>query len=139
MIPKYQLWREGRVVLAVVSGSWDRITAEDYVEDFKNLAAELADAPWAHLVYLEQWQLGVPEIEPVVQQLVQWCSQHQLQFVAQVYCPHMVKRYQLDRMIVQTDEVFQKRVYPTQSEAFDWLASVGFATTSQQLVPPTSR
>ena len=64
MSRKFQIWCEQRVVLAVVSGSWDWITAEQYSTEFKKVAAQLLDSQWAHIVYLDQWELGVPEIEP---------------------------------------------------------------------------
>jgi hypothetical protein len=131
--PKFNLWCEQRVILAVVSGSWDKIAALDYACEFKALAAGLIDAPWAHIVYLEQWQLGVPEMEPVVQDLLQWCIDHNLRFAAQVYCPNMIKQYQLDRMIPGRTPSFERRVYSTQQQAFDWLASVGFAVEPQDL------
>jgi len=134
MTTNFKLWREQRVILAVASGSWDRLTAEDYAEEFKRLAAPLADAPWAHIVYLDQWQLGVPAIEPVIRDLVQWCTDNNLRHVAQVYCPHMVKKYQLDRMIIDRSQVFEKRVYPTEQEAFAWLSSVGFPLGQQSFL-----
>jgi len=130
---KFQLWHEQNVILAVVIGGWDRRTAEEYSAEFKKLASKLLDAPWAHIVYLDQWELGVPEIEPIIQELVQWCIAHNLRFAAQVYCPHMVKRYQLERMIIERTEFFERRVYPTQIEAFQWLASEGFHMQTQDL------
>lgn len=133
MNSKFQLWHEQHVILAVVNGSWDRRTAEEYALEFKKLATTLFDSPWAHIVYLDQWELGVPEIEPVIKELVQWCITHNLRFAAQVYCPHMVKRYQLERMIVERTEHFERRVYPTQYEAFQWLASEGFHMETQDL------
>lgn len=131
MKAKFQLWREQQVILAVVNGSWDRRTAEEYMAEFKKLVAQLKGSDWAHLVYLEQWELGVPEIEPVIKELVQWCIQHHLRFVAQIYCPHMVKQYQLSRMIIDDSETFEKRVYPTQQDAFAWLAAKGFTVQTQ--------
>lgn len=131
MNPKFYLWCEQRVILAVVNGSWDRRTAEEYSAAFKQLATPLAGADWAHIVYLDQWELGVPAIEPVIQELVQWCIQHKLRCAAQIYCPHMVKKYQLERMIIDHTGVFEKRVYPTQHEAFQWLAAEGFDIETQ--------
>jgi hypothetical protein len=131
MSRKFQIWCEQRVVLAVVSGSWDWITAEQYSTEFKKVAAQLLDSQWAHIVYLDQWELGVPEIEPIIRELVHWCIANNLRFAAQVYCPHMVKKYQLERMIVDSTELFERRVYPTQLEAFQWLASEGFPVQTQ--------
>lgn len=131
MKAKFQLWCEQKVILAVVNGSWDRRTAEEYAAGFKQLAAPLVHAPWAHIVYLDQWELGVPAIEPVIQDLVTWCIEHKLRCAAQVYCPNMVKKYQLERMIVDHTAFFERRVYPTQLEAFQWLASEGFLLETQ--------
>ncbi len=131
MNPKFKLWREQQVIMAIANGSWDRRTAEEFSAEFIRLAQPLSQAPWAHLVYLDNWQLGVPEIEPVIKNLVQWCISHKLSYAAQIYCPHMVKQYQLERMIIDSTEVFERRVYPTQEAAFAWLAEKGFYTDSQ--------
>ena len=131
--PKFRLWREQRVILARLSGGWSRFTAEDYASEFKALAAPLAGADWAHIVYLDNWQLGVPEIEPIVQQLVQWCINNGLRCAAQIYCPNMIKQYQLNKMVSDSAGRFEKRVYPNEQAAFAWLASVGFATDTNQL------
>ena len=131
--PKFRLWREQNVILASTNGSWNRFTAEDYAAEFKALAQPLTAAPWAHIVYLDNWQLGVPEIEPVIGALVTWCLDNGLRYTAQVYCPNMVKRYQLDKMIVSSSANFERRIYATEQEAFAWLSSVGFTTDSTQL------
>ncbi|WP_333608881.1 hypothetical protein [Arsukibacterium sp.] len=132
--PKFELWHEQRVILAKARGCWNRYTAEDYAAQFKALALPLAGSDWAHIVYLDDWQLGVPEIEPVVQELVAWCLANGLRYAAQVYCPSMVKQYQLDKMIINCTAHFEKRVYPNEQDAFAWLASVGFSTHCQSLL-----
>ena len=128
---KFKLWREHQVLLAVVNGSWNQQTAEKFSLEFMKTATPLLQAPWAHIVYLDQWELGVPEIEPVIQQLIDWSVRHNLRFAAQVYCPHMVKKYQLERMTTLKSPLFEKRTYPTQQAAFDWLAEEGFRVEQQ--------
>ena len=130
---KFHLWQEEKVILALVSGCWDKRTAEEYSAEFKTIAAKLLNSQWAHIVYLDQWELGVPEIEPVIRELVEWCIANNLRCAAQVYCPHMVKRYQLERMITERTDSFERRVYPTQHEAFQWLAAEGFTLETQDL------
>ncbi|WP_214000609.1 hypothetical protein [Arsukibacterium sp.] len=132
--PKFTLWREQRIILAKANGSWSRFTAEDYTSQFKALAMPLIGEDWAHLVYLDNWQLGAPDIEPVVQDLVRWCLQSGLRYTAQVYCPNMVKQYQLNRMIIDSTSLFEKRVYPDQQDAFAWLASLGYHSQCQNLL-----
>ena len=131
--PKFKLWREQRVILASLSGGWSRFTAEDYASEFKTLAAPLAGTDWAHIVYLDNWQLGVPEIEPIIAGLVSWCLDNGLRYTAQVYCPNMVKRYQLNKMISDSSGQLEKRVYPDPQQAFAWLASLGFKLANPNL------
>jgi hypothetical protein len=131
---KFSLWRDQQLILAVISGGWSKLDAEDYQAQFIQLALPIIDQPWAHIVYLDNWQLGIPEIEPVIQQLVAWCIQHNLRYAAQVYCPHMIKKYQLDRMIVERTDTFEKRAFSAQQDAFQWLKSVGFTTNHADLI-----
>jgi hypothetical protein len=131
--PKFRIWQEQQVILASVNGSWNRFTAEDYAQEFKALAKPLVGTDWAHIVYLDNWQLGVPEIEPVITELVNWCIANGLRYAAQVYCPNMIKRYQLDKMIVEHTAQFERRVYPDEQHALSWLSSLGFAVDSTTL------
>jgi len=130
----FKVWTEQRVVMAVVRGGWNERTARDYAEAFQQAAAPLSGADWAHLVYLDDWVLGVPEIEPVIRDLVAWCQQRRLRYVAHVYSPNMVKQYQLERMISTQNGGFEKRVYADEPAAFAWLAARGFSTNSQRFI-----
>lgn len=132
--PKFTIWRDQQVILAKATGSWNRFTAEDYASQFKALAMPLCGEHWAHIVYLDSWQLGAPAIEPVVQELVSWCLANGLRYAAHVYCPSMVKQYQLNRMVIDSNSTFEKRVYPNQQAAFCWLADLGFTTHCQNLL-----
>lgn len=131
----FTLWTEQQVLLAVVRGGWNERTALDYAEAFKAAAKPLLGDDWAHIVYLDDWELGGPEIEPVVRGLVNWCVNNGLRHAAHVYSPNMVKQYQLNKMVSDTirlsaTEQFEKRVYSTDLEAFAWLHQLGFATES---------
>ncbi len=53
----FKVWTEQRVVMAVVRGGWNERVALDYAESFRQAAAPLAGADWAHLVYLDDWVL----------------------------------------------------------------------------------
>lgn len=129
----FQLWTENNVLLACISGSWDERIASDYRKAFKHEASQFKGRPWAHIVYLDDWQLGTPEIEPIIQDLVTWCLHNGLVLTAQVYCPHSVKRYQLDKMIIEKTLTFKRRVYTEEQSAFNWLAEQGFAVENASL------
>ena len=100
---------------------------QGYSKALKLAAAKFKGQQWAHIVYLDDWQLGTPDIEPIVQELVGWCLQNSLIVTAQVYCPHSVKRYQLDKMIIEKTPTFERRVYANEDDAFNWLEQHGFS------------
>lgn len=134
-MPAFTLWTEQRVLMAVLRGGWNERTALDFADAFKQTAKPLLGQPWAHIVYLDDWELGVPEIEPIVRGLVSWCIDNGLRHAAQVYSPNMVKQYQLDKMVSDRIELspaehFEKRVYSDELAAFAWLAELGFSTDS---------
>lgn len=129
----FQLWTENNVLLACISGSWDERVAYDYCKAFKREASQFNGRSWAHIIYLDDWQLGTPEIEPIIQDLVTWCLHNGLVLTAQVYCPHSVKRYQLDKMIIEKTLTFERRVYTEEQPAFNWLAEQGYVVDNASL------
>ncbi|GGW49382.1 hypothetical protein [Alishewanella tabrizica] len=133
ILNRFQIWSENNVLLACVTGSWDHYVAEDYCKAFKAVAAEFKGQRWAHIVYLDDWQLGTPDIEPIIQNLVTWCLHNGLVLTAQVYCPHSVKRYQLDKMIIDKTLTFERRMYSEEQSAFNWLAEKGFMVENTSL------
>jgi len=54
------------VLLGKASGTWNIETALRFSLEFRQLALSLNTSKWAHIMYLEDWQLGTPEIEPIV-------------------------------------------------------------------------
>ena len=138
----FQIWTEQRVLFAVLRGAWSAETAIDFSVEFKEQALRLIHDDWAHMVYLEDWVLGVPGMEPVIQELVRWCVSHRLRFAAQVYCPNMIKRYQLDRMVAERIGAFERRVFPNPSDAMVWLNSCGYPVAANPfayLMPATAQ
>jgi hypothetical protein len=123
----FRVWTENQVLMAWIRGCWDRQNALDYSKALKLAAAKFKGQQWAHIVYLDDWQLGTPDIEPIVQELVNWCLQNGLIVTAQVYCSHSVKRYQLDKMIIEKTPTFERRVYANEDDAFNWLEQQGFS------------
>ena len=115
------------VLVARLRGSWNEEAALAYENAFMTAAKPLTDIEWAHLVYLDDWDLGVPEIVPVVERLVAWCIDNGLRRSAQVYSPSMLKRYQLDSMVVEEFGDFQRRAFEQEGAAQNWLLSEGFS------------
>ncbi len=123
---EFVLTTNGNVLIARLSGSWNEEAARAYAAAFREQANALGEARWGHLVLLDEWQLGVPEIAPVIEELVHWCIGNGLIRAAQVYSPSLLKRLQLDDMISDHQDDYQRRAFATLPEALVWLEEGGF-------------
>ena len=130
--PKFKIWLDQKVLIAKVKGSWNQQDAEDFAREFKVVVSPLLDHDWASVILLDNWQLGVPGIEPVIKDLVSWKISRGLRYSAHVYWPSIVKEFQLERMVQNVKGRFEMQTFKQPEEAFDWLASKGFTTDNQQ-------
>ena len=126
----FSIWTEQRVLMAVVRGPWSDLTARDYVAAYIDAASALTHDDWAHIVYLDDWGLGSPDIEPIIKNLADWAVRNRLRYFAQVFSPNMVKQYQLNRMLISDLGTCEKRTYAQEADAFAWLNEMGFITDS---------
>lgn len=117
----------GTILRAYISGSWNAETAQTYAAEIKSKAQPLLGSTWGHLVILEDWDLGVPEIQVIIEQLVSWCIENGLTRAAQVYSPSMVKQYQLNKMVLEEMDGFQRNSFTNEASAIAWLAAEGFS------------
>lgn len=132
----FSVWTERSVLLTVVRGGWGERTAMDYCDAFKTAAKPFINAnnglgqDWAHIVYLDDWGLGSPDIEPIIKNLADWAVRNRLRYFAQVFSPNMVKQYQLNRMLISDLGTCEKRTYAQEADAFAWLQEMGFSTNN---------
>ncbi|NVK37558.1 MAG: hypothetical protein HWE18_06515 [Gammaproteobacteria bacterium] len=129
----FDIWRDNTVILARLKGQWNSEMAQTYANDFKALAEPLLNQDWAHIVYLDDWELGTPEFEAVILELVQWVIEHGLKRTAQVYSPSMLKQFQMDRMVKETQGDFVRQVFANEQQAFAWLEAEGYPVENAQL------
>jgi hypothetical protein len=123
---EFDLSLQGNIIVARLHGSWNEEAAEAFEHEFIKLASQLIDKPWGHLVYFDDWDLGVPEINPIIERLVTWCIQNNLKRAAQIYGASLVKKHFIDIMIVEQFGEFQRQAFIEETLAVEWLASGGF-------------
>lgn len=123
---EFEITVQGPVLIARLTGSWNQEAAQAFEKAFVQAADALTTGEWAHLVYLDDWDLGVPEMMPVIERLVGWCVSHGLKRSAQFYCPSMLKKYQLDLMVIDRQGDFERRVFDDEEAAKQWLRSEGY-------------
>jgi hypothetical protein len=131
----FDIWLDNNVVLARLKGQWNEEMATIYADEFKKMASPLLEFDWSHIVYLDDWELGTPEFEPIVIELVSWLIERNLKRTAQVYSPNMLKTFQMDRMVKETFGDFQRQVFSNEKEAFLWLHQEGYTVERQKLLP----
>ncbi|MDO6567069.1 hypothetical protein Q4561_08355 [Alteromonas sp. 1_MG-2023] len=130
----YVIRRDNNIVIIHVKGAWDAIITESFSNDFKNIGRMLSHAPWAHLVYFDEWALSTPDAEPVVNAMLVWAEAHNMTHTARVYKDNALKTYQLDRMIDLEEQKGLTRHFESASEGFSWLAEHGFIAESAKVL-----
>lgn len=123
----YHLWIEDKTLFAEVTGSWNKETALSFENDFKKLASSLS-GDWAHLVYLDDWDLCTPDVFSIIESLVSWCIENGLKRAANVYFGSSLKDAIVNKMIVQKEGEFLRAVFDNPKDAVTWLTMEGFPT-----------
>lgn len=125
----YHLWCNGSTLYAELTGAWNMEAALAFERDMMAHAQTLP-AQWGHLVYLDHWELGTPEITAVIERLVTWCIHNGLQRAANVYEPSGIKSALLKKMVVEEQGEFKRAVFNNSDAAAQWLTQEGFPSTS---------
>lgn len=123
----FQFHVSNTILIARLAGSWNVECSDSFSEQFKHYVKPLIGKPWGHLVILDEWQLGVPQISTVIYELVTWCIDNGLEKSAQVYSDSMIKQYHLDKMIIDRKGNFERQVFRDTGAALQWLNQYGFA------------
>lgn len=121
----YKIWQKGQVIFAELSGAWNKEAAENFKADFEN-AMRFVQAPWGHLVYLDQWELCGGDVFPIIESLVENCINNGLTRAANVYQDSSMKSQFLNKMVVEEQGSFKRSVFDNKQDAIDWLTSEGF-------------
>lgn len=123
----YQLSADDICVYAVVKGSWSYDEAIQFSKDFLDIIKAFEGQPFTHLVYFDRFTFSVPEIEEVIQKLVDKLVSQGLRFTAQVipFEYYNITQFQLAKM-TQTKGLFVKKSFNCLTDAQDWLESQSF-------------
>jgi hypothetical protein len=122
----FNLSVSNNILIARLSDSWNKECAEDFAINFRIKVNPLLGKSWGHLVFLDNWDLCVPEMLPTITDLVTWCIENGLKKSAQVYDDSMIKKYSIDQMVVKQIGGFERRVFSESDKAMTWLNQYGF-------------
>lgn len=123
----FSICTDRNLVVAKVSGAWSKYTAEQYVREFKSRVQSFSSQNWWQMVLLEDWILGTPEIEPIIKDLSIWNFAHHLRATAFVSDVNSLKRFQLEKILVDMPDDYQRQFFSNQKDAYDWLEAQGLS------------
>jgi hypothetical protein len=123
---QWKLEVNNKVLVEWFEGSWNEEAVVAYIEDFKKVVQPLISGEWAILSIFDDWELGVPDIEPHVIKHCQWFKDHGCIKDCHVYSASAVKRMQLEKIIPHTEGNYERLVFSGMKEATHWLKECGF-------------
>ena len=123
---EFELSVSGNILIAHLIGGWNKEAALAFDREFRIAAEPLLADDWGHLVFLDDWSLGVPEMIPIIEDLVQWCVINGLKRAAHVYSPSMLKQMQANDMVAEQLGDFQRCAFRDKESALAWLAQQQF-------------
>jgi hypothetical protein len=123
-------WRivvKDNYVLQWFSGCWNEEAAIKYCHEFREKTERLNGTQWAIISLLDEWELGVPEMES---HLIEHCQKFKDNGCIKdchIYPPSAWKSMQLENMISQTEGNYERRVFVEAEEAMAWMKACEFS------------
>lgn len=127
----YEMWTENQVLMCRPLYRWSERTAINYANTMKEKVANFNGANWGSTVLLDQWELGTPEIELIISDLLEWCLQHNLKRLAMVSANNPIQEFQLDKAMKSIAPDFQRYFFPTGQLADEWMLKQGYPRNHQ--------
>ncbi|GAA5142881.1 hypothetical protein [Thalassotalea piscium] len=117
----FELEIKNKTLLIKAFDSWNVETAIRFFKETRALvcAHKLKNEPWACLVDLTQWELGTPDIWPVVDELNTWANKNNQKYEA-VICSSSLQKLMIER---SQENLFTVEInfFDTVEQARDWL------------------
>jgi hypothetical protein len=137
MLPIDGRWEinvDNNVVMLWFADSWNEEATISFIKEFKTKTQPLIHKQWAIISVFEQWQLGIPAIEKHVIKLSDWFIANGCVKDCHVYSPNFFKRMQLERMIPEIKDTYERRVFADAEHGIEWLAKEGFEISNPQFI-----
>ncbi|QOL26444.1 hypothetical protein LP316_03850 [Thalassotalea sp. LPB0316] len=122
----YQVSYENNIVIATLKGAWNENTAHAFSDDFKLEASALVANNWGHIVYLCDWEMGVPGVDKILESLVAWCIDNGLTHAAHVVGKSKITEKYAGKIVHSKDQIFTKQVFHDEQQALQWLSEFDY-------------
>lgn len=115
-----------RVIITCTSGAWNKEAMQEFCAEYRRKAAPILGAPWASLLMIDNWELGVPEFEPLLKSHLNWATENGLSREAAVFEGGHLREEQMRRNIPTNGPFYQRKNFRTLQQASGWLEGQGF-------------
>ena len=131
---KYSIRVDNQVMIIHCYGSWNEVIARQFIAEFKETARYLYHAPWAHIVFFDDWTLSTPDCEQPINDMLTWAVNHKMTHSVRIYREDALKSYQLNRMMDEQDTSHVIRHFYTEEQGFNWLAECDYLVEQARIV-----
>ncbi|MFT6896665.1 MAG: hypothetical protein ACJA13_001068 [Paraglaciecola sp.] len=131
---QFRVFSQGQIVVSHITGQWSDQTALKYEYAMHELVASLAEREFSHLLFFEDWELSTPDVQPIVERMVDWLVSQGMCCAAEVFSHDPLKEFLLNKVVEEVKgNVFVRR-FSCESDALRWLAEQGFASGKASLI-----
>jgi hypothetical protein len=122
----YKLSLDGQILISHIQGQWSGTTALRYAEEVRELVAGISAPNFAHLLCLDDWELGTPQSQFITERTVSWLVSKGMSVCAEVFSSDHLKEFILNKTTAGVKGILSVRRFDKQLDAQDWLAARGF-------------
>lgn len=122
---RFEVQAFGRVVWIIVTGPFDRQTAEAYRDRVIAVATDVCDQPWIRVTDIRGWELGGPEIIPPLHELMSWSERHNLAHSLNIVSLPHLQTYLLNKMMEDIPRNSKRHMMEEPSAAYRLLHQLG--------------
>jgi hypothetical protein len=122
----WEILVKGNYVLQWFSGCWNEEAAIQYCREFKEKTTHLKGTQWAIISFFDDWELGVPEIEPHVVEHCRLFKENGCIKDSHVYTITAAKNMQLENITPHTEGNYERRVFSDVTDAIAWMKECSF-------------
>lgn len=128
---KWKILARDNYVLQWFGGCWNEEAAIQYCREFQLKTAHLNGTEWAIVSFFDDWELGVPEIEPHVAEHCRLFKENGCRKDCHIYSRTAAKIMQLENIIPHTEGNYERRVFSCETDALAWMKECQFDIDTQ--------
>ena len=125
----WNIYTHRQTLVIHTAGAWNGKAMKQFCDECKQIAQPLIETanPWSSLVLLDDYELGVPEIEPLLKALLEWLTERGLTREAAVFNGGFARTEQMARNLPQHKSNYYRQNFAAVAPAVDWLEQQGFS------------